>query len=308
MKRWGIAVAISVSAVVCGVLAVLPAQALAVPPAPSLAVPIVDQTKTLSDQDISQLAAQIATSREQKSYQIGILMIPTLGSDEYLEGYSLKVARQWGIGEKAANNGVLILVAKNDRKMRIEVGSGLEGDLTDTRANRIITNVMAPEFRNGNFAGGLSLAVDSIQKAVSSQPDTRLTAANTSSKGKSGGSLVELVIFGLIMTATALSWVASMLARSKSWWAGGVLGFVVGGIVALLFSWATWTLLLIVVVTLFGLLFDFLVSRNYAKHSANGTLPSWWAGGGTIDGGGWSGGGGDFGGGGFSGGGNSGSW
>lgn len=279
------------------------ASALAVPPAPSLAVPIVDQTNTLSQANIDTLAQQIATSRAEKSYQIGILIITTLGSDEYLEGYSLKVAREWGIGEQATSNGVLILIVKNDRQMRIEVGRGLEGDLTDVRANRIIRDVMTPAFKKGDFVGGISGAIDSIQKAVSGVADPKLTQSASSATSNLAEAWIPIT-FGAFF---GFSWVASMLARSKSWWAGGIIGAAIGTGVALFASWAWWTFGLIAALALFGCLFDFLVSRNYQQHATHGTLPAWWAGGGSI-GGGSSGGGGGFGGGGFSGGGSSGSW
>lgn len=282
------------------------ASALAIPPAPSLAVPIVDQTKTLSDQDIQRLASQISASRQERAYQIGILMIPTLGNDEYLEGYSINVARKWGIGEKASSNGVLIVVVKDDRKMRIEVGDGLQGDLTDARASRIIRSVMAPAFKQEDYAGGLSGAITSIQKAVSKQADPALSASSSSS---STGAW-DLFLTALVFAAFLFSWVSSMLARSKSWWAGGIIGLIIGTALLIIFSWALWAFVAALGVTLGGFLFDYLVSKNYASHKEKGTLPSWWAGGGSIGGGGWSsgGGGGGFGGGGFSGGGSSGSW
>ncbi|MBP6038170.1 MAG: TPM domain-containing protein [Candidatus Saccharimonas sp.] len=295
-------------ALLVSVMAMQSVAALAVPSAPSLAVPIVDQTATLSDVDIQQLSQQIRTSRTQKSYQIGILMIPTLGNDEYLEGYSLKVAREWGIGEAGKDNGVLILVVKNDQKMRIEVGRGVEGDLTDVRANRIIRNVMAPAFRNNDFAGGLSGAIGSIDKAVSMQADHALTATNESQSSSLSG-LGEAIFFGLFLISGLVSWVGSMLARSKSWWAGGVVGAGLGTIIALFVGWVWWSIGILAGLVLLGLLLDYLVSRDYVRHKSDGTLPSWWAGGGSIgSGGGWSSGGGSFGGGGFSGGGSSGSW
>lgn len=304
--RWIVRVALC--ALMGGLAAPLHASALAIPVAPSLETPIVDQTKTLSAADIEKLSQQIAVSRQQKSYQIGILLIPTLGNDEYLEGYSLKVSRAWGIGEKDKSNGVLILVVKNDRKMRIEVGRGLEGDLTDVRASRIIRDVLTPAFRKGDFAGGLSQAVDSVQKAVSGQADPVLSQAEAKSNASPSGGWVELFAFAIFWLSIGLTWVGSMLARSKSWWAGGVLGLVVGIVLCLIFSWALWTILVAVGVTMFGFIFDFLVSRNYSQHNLEGSTPSWWAGGGSIGGGGgWSGGGG-FGGGGFSGGGSSGNW
>ncbi len=278
------------------------AIALDVPTAPSLAVPIVDTTSTLTSEQIELLAAQIKAGRAEKSYQIGILMIPTL-EGQVLEEYSLKVAREWGIGD-STNNGVLLIVVKDDRVLRIEVGRGLEGDLTDTRAKKIITSVIRPKFRVNDYYGGISAGVNSIQAAVAKQADPALST--DSSGGFEGimegiGSVFFFIIFGFM-------WLAAMLARSKSWWAGGVIGGIVGALALLITQLHPLAFIATVVLVPFGLLFDFAVSRNYREHKSTGTLPSWWAGGGTWGGGGGGIGGGSFGGGGFSGGGSSGSW
>lgn len=282
-------------------------SALNVPRAPSLEVPIVDQTNTLNEAQIQALADQIKSSREQKSYQIGILVIPTLGSDEFLERYSLNVAREWGIGDKS-DNGVLLLVVKDDRKLRIEVGRGLEGDLTDSRASRIIRNVIAPKFRDGDYYGGISDGVNSIQLAVSAQADPA-----TEGKAESNvGGWIEMLAYLFFPIFLLIQWVGSMLARSKSWWAGGVIGAVIGLVVVAIAGAVFWSLAGAVLMALFGLVIDYIISKNYKEHKARGDKPSWWAGGtgwGGGSGGGWSGGGGgSFGGGGFSGGGSSGGW
>lgn len=277
--------------------------ALAVPAAPSLERPIVDQTKTLSDDQVNALAAQIARSRAERSYQIGILLIPTLGTDEYLEGYSLKVARQWGIGEAGKSNGVLLLIVMDEHKLRIEVGRGLEGDMTDVRASRIIRNVITPKFKKGDYYAGISDGVNSIQLAVSGKADQKLAASGNGEGGSILNSLGSVAFFGIF----GLVWLGSMLARSKSWWAGGVIGGVIG-MGSMLFSHLhPLSIIATIILIPIGLIFDFVVSRNYRAHSNDGTLPSWWAGGGSFGGGGSSGGG-SFGGGGFSGGGSSGSW
>ncbi len=281
------------------------AGALAVPKSPTLEVPIVDQTNTLSQEQISRLAAQIAESRKEKSYQIGILIVPTLGNDEYLEGYSLKVAREWGIGEKDKSNGVLLLIAKDDRKLRIEVGRGLEGDLTDVRASRIIRNVITPKFKEGKYYDGIKDGVNSIQLAVAGKADAKAT---TTEEPIDWGAVVTTALFFGI---GILSWLGAILGRSKSWWAGGVIGGVAGIVLMLIFGFAIWAIIGFVGLILGGLGFDYLVSKNYKAHAADHTNPAWWAGG-TWGGGsgGWGGGGssGGFGGGGFSGGGSSGSW
>ena len=291
-----IAVALAVSA---------GAAALDVPKAPTLDVPIVDQTGTLTAGQIQQLADKIAASRKEKSYQIGILILPTLGNDEYLEGYSLKVARGWGIGEKDTSNGVLLLIVKDDRNLRIEVGRGLEGDLTDVRANRIIRNVITPKFKEGKYFEGISDGVNSIQLAVAAKPDP---AAAKTTESVDWGAIVSTAVF---IGIAVLSWLGAVLGRSKSWWAGGVIGAVAGLVLMVIFGFAIWAIIGFIGLIFGGLGFDYLVSKNYKAHAADHTSPAWWAGGTWGGGGGgWGGssGGGGFGGGGFSGGGSSGSW
>jgi len=291
---------VSVVVAIVAAIGAIPASALDVPAAPSLNRPIVDTSKTLTEQEIAQLSAQINESRQTKEYQIGILVIPTLGSGEYLEGYSLKVARQWGVGDKTKSNGVLILVVKNEHKIRIEVGRGLEGNLTDAQTGRIIRDIIAPEFRNNDYAGGLSKAITSIQAVADGRADPN--RGTSSSDGFSWWHLAGVGAFGLL-------WLGAILGRSKSWWAGGVLGGIVGGVIALIANFVLLALLAWGGLILFGLLFDFLVSRSYRSHATDHSSFPWWIGGNWGGGGGFGGGGGGgFGGGGFSGGGSSGSW
>jgi len=290
-------------------------RALDVPPAPTLDTSIVDQTRTLTEQQIADLSDQIRTGRTQKDYQIGILIIPTLGNDEYLEGYSLKVARQWGIGTKEKNNGVLMLVVKDDRKIRIEVGRGLEGDLTDIEAGRIIRDVITPNFKKGDYYNGIRLGTQSIQAEVEGRPDPNALVGTTEKNGFFE-SIFFLVIFGMIWIAPWMMWLISILARSKSWWAGGVLGILAGGFIAWVAGGALFSLGVWAALAVGGLLLDFFVSRNYKQHLKKGGNPAWWAGGtwgwgdGSSSGDSWGGGssGGSFGGGSFGGGGSSGSW
>lgn len=306
--RLRLVLGMAIAACMVAVFMVSPAYGLDVPKAPTLETPIVDQTGTLSTEQIAQLSAQILQSRNEKAFQIGILMIPTLGQNEYLEGYGIKVARAWGIGDKDTDNGALILVVKEDKVMRIEVGRGLEGDLTDVRANRIIRDVMRPKFRQDDYYGGLSGAVNSIQLALSQKADSSINASSTTSDSSGWDTFMTFLVFGGI----AVSWIAAMLGRTKSWWAGGIVGGIVGLVLMLVFSWAVWTFFVGIASVIGGFLLDFIVSRNYKEHLATGKHASWWAGGPWIGGGSGGGfgggGGGSFGGGGFSGGGSSGSW
>ena len=189
---------------------------LEVPAAPPLERPIIDQTESLANEDIDRIAQLINAERQKKSFQIGVLMIPTLGSDDSLEEYSLKVARQWGIGDKKKSNGVLLLIAKNDRKMRIEVGNGMEGSLTDARASQIIRNTIAPKFRSGDYAGGVEAGVKRIIDAAEGR-----NLSDSDMDGESIVSMLFIVIFITIIVIAILKGNGSNGRRRRYWWFAG---------------------------------------------------------------------------------------
>jgi uncharacterized protein len=285
-------------------MAALPStvEALAVPPKPT-DIPVVDQTNTLTADQKAGIAAKIANERKNSGNQIAVLMISSLG-DDALENYSLNVAREWGVGQKERNSGVLLLVVKDDRRLRIEVGYGLEGALPDIRANQIIRDRIRPAFQKNDYYGGINSGVDGIITAIHGEVDPNLSQA-TNSDSAAGIPWEFLFFFGLM----GFSWLGSVLARTKSWWAGGVVGGAIGVVVGLLFGFMFIGIASIVALTIIGLLFDKIVSANYRSHASHGDAPSWWAGGPFIGGGRGSGGGfGGFGGGGFGGGGASGDW
>lgn len=281
------------------------AYALAVPPVPG-DIPIVDQTNTLTPDQKTDLANVIAAERQHSGNQIGVLIIPSL-QGEALEDYSLQVARTWGIGTKERDSGVLLFIAKNDHQLRIDVGYGLEGALPDIRAGQIIRDRITPDFRQGKYYEGIKSGLEGITMAIHNEVDPQLNASTARSRGPKIP--WEAVFFAIFIIPT---WLASMLGRTKSWWAGGVLGGIAGVVLSLFVGFLFWGIISIVGLTLIGLLFDKVVSDNYRKSAAGGTPPSWWAGGPWIGGGGSDGGGGGgfggFGGGGFGGGGASGSW
>ena len=189
---------------------------LEVPAAPPLERPIIDQTESLANEDIDRIAQLINAERQKKSFQIGVLMIPTLGSDDSLEEYSLKVARQWGIGDKKKSNGVLLLIAKNDRKMRIEVGNGMEGSLTDARASQIIRNTIAPKFRSGDYVGGVEAGVKRIIDAAEGR-----NLSDNDIDGESIVSMLFIVIFITIIVIAILKGNGSNGSRRRYWWLAG---------------------------------------------------------------------------------------
>ena len=189
---------------------------LEVPAAPPLERPIIDQTESLANEDIDRIAQLINAERQKKSFQIGVLMISMLGSDDSLEEYSLKVARQWGIGDKKKSNGVLLLIAKNDRKMRIEVGNGMEGLLTDARASQIIRNTIAPKFRSGDYAGGVEAGVKRIVDAAEGR-----NLSDNDIDGESIVSMLFIVIFITIIVIAILKGNGSNGSRRRYWWLAG---------------------------------------------------------------------------------------
>jgi uncharacterized protein len=277
----------------------LNAAAVAVPSRPT-DIPIVDQTNTLSTDQRTMLAAQIDAEREKSGNQIAIVVVPTLENGA-IEDYSLDVAREWGIGTAANNNGVLLLVVKNDRMLRIEVGTGLEGALTDAQAGRIIRNEITPLFRQNKYYEGIQLGLTSIIASINGE---YTATASTTEPVRIPWEMI--LVFGYLI----FSWLGSILARTKSWWAGGIIGGTTGGVLGILAGSLALGLIGAVALAVIGLILDKVVSANYNSHAGRGDKPSWWAGGGFLGGGGRGGGGGfgGFGGGGFGGGGSSGGW
>src|SRR6266436_7705210 len=142
--------------------AVAAAADVAVPP---LSGRVVDTTGTLSSGDIAAQSQRLLDFQKRKGSQIAVLIVPTT-APETIEQYSIRAAETWKIGRKKIDDGVLLVIAKDDRKLRIEVGYGLEGALNDVTAKRIIDEVITPKFRSGDFAGGISAGVDRILRVI----------------------------------------------------------------------------------------------------------------------------------------------
>lgn len=126
---------------------------------------VTDQTGTLSESSVQSLEDKLQRFEEQTSNQVAVLMIPSLGG-ESLEDYSMQVAEKNKFGKKGRDNGVLVIIVKDDRQMRIEVGYGLEGVLPDAISDQIIRNIMIPQFREGDFVAGINAGIDAIIMAT----------------------------------------------------------------------------------------------------------------------------------------------
>ncbi len=261
-----------------------------------------DFAQILSVSAKNSLEQDIQKFSQDTGHEIAVVTIQTLNGD-VIEDYANTLFREWGIGKKSANNGVLFLVAVQDKKMRIEVGYGLEGALTDLESKHIQEDTVKPFFKDGKFEEGIIAGVQGIKEAIRGEVIPQVQKRPTSSKN--ARAMSELIFYGIFfLFSVVLSWLASVLGRTKSWWLGGVMGAVIGGIAWFFTGWMLWVFLSAII----GFVFDYFVSKNY-KDNPNG--PSWWAGGPWIGGGfggGSSGGFGGFGGGSSGGGGSSSSW
>ena len=136
---------------------------------PALTAPVVDRTGTLSDDQRRQLDERLLAFEKQKGSQIAVLLVPTV-RPESIAAYSLRVVEKWKLGRRGVDDGALLLIAKNDREMRIEVGYGLEGALSDAVAKRIIEERITPRFRSGDFYGGIDAGVSAMVGVVAGEP------------------------------------------------------------------------------------------------------------------------------------------
>lgn len=173
----------------CFLLTFLPFVLLSQPAIPELwGTRIHDEAKILSPNYVNQLEAYLKSAEDSTSNQIAVLVIPTL--DDYpIEDYTLKVAEKWKLGQQGKDNGILLFIAVNDRKVRIEVGYGLEGVLPDALASQIIRNEIAPHFRQNDYEGGITAAIYAIHSAIKGEYQ-----AEEKPSGKPGGSRLPLII------------------------------------------------------------------------------------------------------------------
>ena len=143
-----------------------PVRALEVPP---LRGRVNDYAGVMSPDQVRALESQLAQFEQDTGHQIAVLTIPTLDGED-IEGFSIRVAENWKIGKKGFDNGVILLVAVKDRKLRLEVGYGLEGVLPDAIAKRITSDFIVPRFRTQDYAGGIIAGIDAVQKVIRQEP------------------------------------------------------------------------------------------------------------------------------------------
>jgi uncharacterized protein len=263
---------------------------VAVPP---LKGRVTDLTGTLTQEQAASLEQMLQSFEARKGSQIAVLMVPTV-EPEAIEQYALRVAEQWKIGRAKIDDGAILVVAKNDRALRIEVGYGLEGALNDATANRIIREVIVPRFREGDFYGGINAGVDRMIRVIDGEPLPEPTRPEPQVGGGIGQSLPVLLILAMVVGGV----LRRMLGRVfGSMAAGGV----VGGLAWLLVGALSVAAIAGILAFLFTLVGGGGVGRRYYGGFPGGFGGGGFGRGGGIGGGGFRGGGGGFGGGGASG-------
>jgi uncharacterized protein len=275
---------------------------VAVPP---LTGRVVDRTGTLSDSDVASLTQRLKDLETRKGSQVAVLIVPTT-APETIEQYSIRVAEAWKIGRRKIDDGALLVIAKDDHKLRIEVGYGLEGALTDITSKRIIDEAITPRFRSGDFSGGIAAGVNRIIGVVDGESLPAPPAQTQQGQRTipleffnptNPFVIIAIVIFGSILRSTLGRLIGSVTAGSL---VALAVWYFLSSLIAALLAGAV-----VSVITMFS---DTITAgspsgRGRGGWSGGGSSGGSWSGGssGSSDSGGFSGGGGSFGGGGASG-------
>jgi len=249
------------------------------------AILTVDQKETIS--------SVLLQYQKDTSNEIAVLIVKTLDGETPVDA-AVEVGRKWGVGSKEKNNGILMLIAYEDREMFIATGYGLEGAIPDIVAAGIINEDMVPAFRQGMYYEGIMAGIDSLKKHIGGE----YTADRY--KVDEDAPAIAWVFFLAFM---AFNWLGAIFARSKSWWLGGIAGGIGGMLLTIWYGW--WLTIPVLVVV--GLIFDFIVSNMPTHRGGRGGRGGGFGGfGGGSSGS--SGGFGGFSGGSFGGGGAGGKW
>ena len=278
------------------------AQTLA--PIPPLTSPVVDTTGTLSAAQIAQLEQQALALRQRKGSQLQILIVPSTQPEDVAQ-YAQRVFDTWKPGREKVDDGVLLLVAKEDRRVRIHPGYGLEGAIPDITAGRIVQEYLVPKFRSGDFAGGIADAAAALTRLIDGE--TLPTPMTDHPTGGDGGGAWLFALFAAFIVANIVRGIFGGMPPGLR---GLLTGGAAGGV-----AWLISALPLIAVLAgflgaLYGLL-TFVERGRYARDRdwggfggggfGGGGFGGGGSSGGSSGGGGWSGGGGSSGGGGASG-------
>lgn len=295
--------------VLCLGMASLGARSQDVLPVPALSARVIDQTGTLSAAQRQALEDKLAAFEQSAGTQIVVLLVPTTQPED-IAAYAQRIADTWKIGRRQVGDGLLLVVAKNDRRVRIEVAKTLEGAIPDLAARQIIDRAIAPAFKAGDFAYGLNAGVDQLMARIKGENLPQPAPRQGNHSSGHGADLQDLLMFFFVGVPVLGAILSSIMGRK--------LGSVVTAAGAGAFGWVTTASVLIgglaavaalVMVGVFGI---GARRQGRGRRGGMGVPPIIWGGGsGGFGGGGFGGGGGGFGSGGggdFGGGGASGDW
>jgi uncharacterized protein len=260
-------------------------------PVPPLQQRVTDQTGTLTSEQASALEAKLAAFEQRKGSQIFVLIVPTT-QPETIEEFAIKVADAWKPGRKGVDDGALLVVAKDDRTLRIDTRYGLEGVIPDAVANRIVEDIMVPRFRSGDFYGGIDAGVDAMIKLIDGEPLPPPSQWRERPQQGRGIDLQALLAIGLVLVFVVGGVLRALLGRLP---AAGVIGAIAGAIVWVMAA----SLVAAVVVGIIALVLTLVAgTRGIGPRTGRGWGGGGWGSGTGGFGGGFGGGGGGMGGGG----------
>lgn len=271
-----------------------------------------DFAGVLTSEQKNSLEISLNAYEKESGNEIAVAIVKSLNGGD-LDDFASRTFEEWKIGKKGKDNGILFLAAIEERKMRIEVGYGLEPYLTDGHAGEIIRNIIAPKFKRQDYYGGIVDGIEEIKNSLSRNPiDQTKSIVKINSWSWIKG-VYEVfgdlfVYFVIIVIYLFFSYLGGFLARSKSIWLGTFLGAIFGGLLGWIFFSFLVTFFMAISGAGLGYLFDSILSKNYQKRKILGLSNSWWNSGGGFFGGSSGGGFGGFGGGGSGGGGAGGGW
>ena len=295
------------------VFAALGAWAQQVLPVPPLTARVIDSTGTLQAAEIAALDAKLGTLEKDKGSQVVVLMVPTTAPED-IAAYAQRVGDNWKIGRREVGDGLLLVVAKDDRRVRIEVAKTLEGAIPDIAAKDIIDQAITPFFRQNQYGAGIEAGVDQIAARIRGEPLPPVNApqGHASSQGGGGINLFEVALFAFIALPIINGLARGIFGRKLGALATGV---GMGGLAFSITASVGLALIAGVVALVYGLFASAASALPRSRGGGGGFFPppggGWGGGGGFSGGGGFGGGGGGFssgGGGNFGGGGASGSW
>lgn len=270
---------------------------------PFLSGRVTDLAGLIDAETEERIEQRLAALEKSRGAQVAVLTIASL-EGRPIEDYGLEVAETWGLGRAEADDGILFLVARDDRRMRIEVGYGLEAELTDAESGRILRNVVTPRFQGGDFSGGIEAGVDAIAGALEGTTEPPVEVERVTGAGSDPGSRVERVV--VLLVALFFSFTALLASGPSGWFLFFLLAPIWAVVARTLLgpAYAYWGLAAWLALFLLArLVLATPAGRRWREAQPRGRFP-WGSGGsssGGWSGGGWSGGG--FSGGGFSGGG-----